>query len=104
MIREFARREFRKVCSPRIEGHLIRKSTTVWQILDDSGIFAPSNAIIKKMRHFSMFGSNHKMLFGKLIGRHPLLSLFCRTETLLKMISIAHLPCKFYKSFHAAAL
>lgn len=104
MIREFARREFRKVCCPRIEGHLIRKSTTVWQILDDSGIFAPSNAIIKKMRHFSMFGSNHKMLFGKLIGRHPLLSLFCRTETLLKMISIAHLPCKFYKSFHAAAL
>ena len=104
MIREFARREFRKVCCPRIEGHLIRKSTTVWQILDDSGIFAPSNAIIKKMRHFSMFGSNHKMLFGKLIGRHPLLSLFCRTETLLKMISIADLPCKFYKSFHAAAL
>ena len=50
----------------------------------------------KRMAFFSMFGSNHKKVFEKLIGRRPWLRPFWRTETLLK---IADASLKIYKRF-----
>ena len=61
-----------------------RKENKKSQSFDDSGVFAPDNVInvyiyiykkktmlsFKGMRFCSMFGNNHKKVFGKLIERH----------------------------------
>ena len=75
---KFARRENKKVSRLSISGHLIRKGFHFWRNLWWlwSSYLHQTMLSFKGMRFCSMFRSNHKKVFGKLIQGSPYLSLF----------------------------
>ena len=85
---KFARREYKEVLRLSISGHLIKKKKL--PLFDKFLMTILNNVIIQRNAFYSMFGSNHKKMFRKLIERHPYLSPF------LKMISITVVSLRIF--------